>query len=84
MNDEQANIMIVMSEKHARAFNEHVQRYEQEKKDAEKRQDYMVSQLEQKIRHVQICGGGIIIALLVIIGLLMWENWRLSDIMLQL
>ena len=28
--------------------------------------------------------AGVIVAMLVIIGLLMWENWHLSDILLQL
>ncbi len=84
MDEELNPIMVVISERHAKAFDEQVRQYEKEKADAMKRQEQLIHGLEEKLRYMQICSGAIIIALLIIIGLLMWENWHLSDILLQL
>lgn len=84
MDEEMNPIMVVISERHAKAFDEQVRQYEKEKADAMKRQEQLIHGLEEKLRYMQICSGAIIIALLIITGLLMWENWHLSDILLQL
>lgn len=84
MDEEMNPIMVVISERHAKAFDEQVRQYEKEKADAMKRQEQLIHGLEEKLRDMQICSGAIIIALLIVIGLLMWENWHLSDILLQL
>lgn len=84
MDEEMNPIMVVISERHAQAFDEQVKQYEKEKAAAMKKQEQLIQGLEEKLRYMQVCGGAIIIALLVIIGLLMWENWHLSDILLQL
>lgn len=84
MDEELKPIMVVISERHAKAFDEQVRQYEKEKAAAMKKQEQLIHGLEEKLRYMQICSGAIIIALLIIIGLLMWENWHLSDILLQL
>lgn len=84
MDEEMNPIMVVISERHAKAFDEQVRQYEKEKADAMKRQEQLIHELEEKLWYMQICCCAIIIALLVVIGLLMWENWHLSDILLQL
>lgn len=84
MDEEMNPIMVVISERHAKAFDEQVRQYEKEKAAAMKKQEQQIQGLEEKLRDMQICAGAIIIALLVVIGLLMRENWHLSDILLQL
>lgn len=84
MEEEMNPIMVVISERHAKAFNEEVKKYEKEKAAAMKNKEQLVQKLEEKLWYMQICGGAIIMALLIIIGLLMWENWYLSDILLKL
>ena len=84
MDEEMNPIMVVISERHAKAFDEQVKQYEKEKAAAMKKQEQLIQGLEEKLRYMQVCGGAIIIALLVVIGLLIWENWHLSDILLQL
>ena len=84
MDEEMNPIMVVISERHAKAFDEQVKRYEKEKAAAMKKQEQQIQGLEEKLRYMQICSGAIIIALLIVIGLLMRENWHLSDILLQL
>lgn len=84
MDEEMNPIMVVISERHAKAFDEQVRQYEKEKADAMKRQEQLIHGLEEKLWYMQICSGAIIIALIIVIGMLMWENWHLSDILLQL
>ncbi|WP_301859282.1 hypothetical protein [uncultured Megasphaera sp.] len=84
MDEEMNPIMVVISERHAKAFDEQVKQYEKERVAAVKIQEQLIRRLEEKIRYIQVCGGAIIITLLIVIGLLMWENWYLSDILLQL
>ena len=69
MDEELKPIMVVISERHAKAFDEQVRQYEKEKAAAMKKQEQLIHELEEKLRYMQVCGGAIIIALLVVIGL---------------
>ena len=69
MDEELKPIMVVISERHAKAFDEQVRQYEKEKAAAMKKQEQLIHGLEEKLRYMQVCGGAMIIALLVVIGL---------------
>lgn len=78
------NIMISISEKHAKAFTEYVQWYDAKKRMEAARQREMMRQLHEEMRDFKIGSVIIIATLLAFMAMLIWENRYLADIIEQL